>query len=222
MRIVPPPCSLRGRLSHSGGTPSVMGLSLGGDWLLRSICAFAYLRKAAFHRVDEEVKRFLRSHKSDYFRFYCESLSPSAGLGNIWQTVSSMSARRSSGCSGVTNSLDSPEFRAMQDELVQPQCVPADLPRIETIDESDSMNAPFPLREFSAALASWGAHTSPGLDEVKYRIVRGLSSFSHEFLLAVFNRMFRDSSFPESWRNTLVVFIPKSGSGKSRSLIAEI
>ena len=59
------------------------------------------LWKAAFRRVDEEVKRFLRSQKSDTFRSYCESLSPSAGLGNIWRTVRSMSARRGSGCSGV-------------------------------------------------------------------------------------------------------------------------
>ena len=45
-----------------------------------------------------------------------------------------------------------------------------------------------------------------------------LSSFSLEFLLAVYNRMFRESSFPESWRNTLVVFIPKTGTGKFRPI----
>ena len=96
--------------------------------------------------------------------------------------------------------------------------MPVDLPRIESIDESDPMNAPFSLREFSPALASCGAHTSPGLDGVEYRVVRGLSSLLHEFLLAVFNRMFRDSSFPESWRNTLFVFIPKTGTGKFRPI----
>ena len=174
----------------------------------------ARLGKSAFRRLDEEVKRFLTSQKSDSFRSNCESLSPSARLGIIWRAVRSMSVRRSSVCSGVTNSLDSSEFRTMQDELVQPQCVPADLPKIETIDESDLMNAPFTLQEFSAALASCGARISLGLDGVEYRVVRELSSFSQEFLLTVFNRMFRDSSFPKSWRNTLVVFIPKTGTGK--------
>ena len=76
----------------------------------------------------------------------------------------------------------------------------------------------FSSREFSAALASCGACTCPGLDGIEYRVVRGLSSFSLEFLLAVYNRMFRESSFPESWRNTLVVFIPKTGTGKFRPI----
>ena len=80
------------------------------------------------------------------------------------------------------------------------------------------MVAPFSSREFSAALASCGARTSPGLDGIEYPVVTRLSSFSLEFLLAVYNRMFRDSSFPESWRNTLVVFIPKTGTGKFRPI----
>ena len=176
------------------------------------------LGKAACRRVDEEVKRFLRSQKSESFRSYCEPLSPSAGLGNIWRTVRSMSSRRVSGCSGATNAPDSPEFRAMQDELVQPWRVPVDLPRIESVYETDLMNASFSLREFSAALAYCGMRTAPGLDEVEYRVVRRLSSLSHEFLLALFNRMFRDSLFPESWRDSLVVFIPKTGTEKFRTI----
>ena len=176
------------------------------------------LEKAAFHRVDEEVKRFLRSQKSESFRSYCESLSPSTGLGNIWRTVRSMYARRVSGCSGVTNAVDSPEFRAMQDELVQPCREPVDLPRIESSDDTDLMSAPFSPREFSAALASCGVRTAPGLDGVDYRVVRGLPSLSHEFLLALFNRIFRDSLLPKSWRDSMVVFIPKAVSGKFRPI----
>ena len=176
------------------------------------------LGRAAFRRIDGEVKRFLRSQKGESFRAYCESLSPSSGLSNIWRTVRSMSARRVSGCSGATNSLDSPELRALQDELVRPQCAPVVLPRIETTDELDPMVAPFSSREFSAALASCGARTSSGLDGFEYRVVRGLSSSSLEFLLAVYNRMFRDSSYPESWRNILVVFISKTGTGKFRPI----
>ena len=176
------------------------------------------LGKAEFRRVDGKVKRFLRSRKVESFRAYCDSLSPSSGLGKIWRTVRSMCARRVSRCSGATNSLDSLELRALQDELVRPQCAPVGIPRIETTDESDPMVAPFSSREFSVALASCGARTSPGLDGIEYRVVRGLSSFSLEFLLAVYNRMFRDSSLPESWRNTLVVFIPKTGTGKLRPI----
>ena len=174
--------------------------------------------KAEFRRVDGEVKRFLRAQKGESFRAYCESMSPSSGLGNIWRTVRSMTTRRVSGCSGATNSLDSPELRALQDELVRPQGVPVVIPRIETADGSDPMVAPFSALEFSSALASCGARTSPGLDGIEYRVVRGLSSFSLDFLLAVYNRMFRDSSFPETWRNTLVVFISKIGTGKFRPI----
>ena len=182
------------------------------------LCDQTKLGKVEFRRIDEEVKRFLKSQKSESFRSYCESLSTSSGSGNICRTVRSMSARRVSGCSGVTNSPDSPEFCAMQDELVQPLRSSVDLPRIESVDETDLMNAPFSHREFSAALASCGVRTSPGLYVIEYRVVKGLSSFSQEFLLALFNRMFLVSLFPGSWRDSLVVFIPKAGSGKFRPI----
>ena len=98
---------------------------------------------------------------------------------------------------------------------MQPWHVPVDLPGIESV-ESDLMNAPFSLQKFPAALASCGLHTALDVDGVEYYVVRGLSSLSHEFLLTLFNRMFRDSLFPESWRSLLVVFIPKTGTGKFR------
>ena len=71
----------------------------------------------------------------------------------------------------------------MQDELIQSRRVPVDLPSIESVNESDLMNAPFSFREFSAALASFGMHTAPGLEGDEYRVVRGLFSLARVLTL---------------------------------------
>ena len=67
---------------------------------------------------------------------------------------------------------------------------------------------------FSAALKSSNARFAPGLDDIRYGVLLGLSDLSRNFLLALFNRMFSDSTFPSSWRNTSVTFVPKPGTTK--------
>ena len=72
---------------------------------------------------------------------------------------------------------------------------------VEQFDES------FSRRDFDAAMVACRAKSTPGLDGVSYEILRRFSVVNRAFILYLFNSI----SFPASWRDTYVIFIPKPG-----------
>lgn len=75
------------------------------------------------------------------------------------------------------------------------------------------MNHSISKLEYYTALSNCNTKSSPGLDEISYDILTKLTSTVHEFILSVLNQMFALGVFPETWRNTLVKFIPKNSGG---------
>lgn len=71
------------------------------------------------------------------------------------------------------------------------------------------MEDPFTLSELNSTLGSLKISSSPGLDQIDYRIIRSLPSQYHETLLTLYNSLVQHKSFPEDWSRTLVVLIPK-------------
>ena len=91
----------------------------------------------------------------------------------------------------MVTDVDSAELRALRDELVREDVPLVDIPLKEVGMVDDPLNEPFSRGEFDSALGSCRAR--------------------YLFVLFLFNCMFRDSSFPSSWKDTYVIFIPKPG-----------
>ncbi|GBN07213.1 hypothetical protein AVEN_204121-1 [Araneus ventricosus] len=53
--------------------------------------------------------------------------------------------------------------------------------------------------------------TSPGLDGIHYNMLKNLSENSLNSILTLFNRIWNEKTFPVSWREAVVVPIPKIG-----------
>lgn len=161
-------------------------------------------------RVDLEVKWFLRNRKRDSFRSMCNELSPDVGLAKTWSVVRSLK----SGPRGPRFSQDSsrsPEIEKLQDDLVAEEIPPVSVPRYAEVDESCIFNSPFSWHEFRAALMRENIKSAPGTDYVTWEWLRALSLRAQHFCLKLFNIFFVNSLFPEAWRNTRVIFIPKPG-----------
>ena len=107
-------------------------------------------------------------------------------------------------------------MQALREELVSPGIAPVSVPMLLEVDELEPMNGPFSMLEFSAALETCNFRSAPGLDGIGYGVLRGMSERAEEFILSLFNQMFIESRFPHSWRDTLVTFLPKTGSTKFR------
>ena len=69
-------------------------------------------------------------------------------------------------------------------------------------------------REMEAALQQ-AKDTTPGPDEITYEILRKLPENGKAYLLKIFNAIYRTEYFPELWRKSIIVPIPKPGKSAS-------
>ena len=66
-------------------------------------------------------------------------------------------------------------MQAHREELVSPGIAPVSVAMLLKVDETDPMNGPFSASEFLAALGSCNVRSAPGLDGVRYGVLRGMS-----------------------------------------------
>ncbi|XP_071572848.1 uncharacterized protein [Temnothorax nylanderi] len=112
------------------------------------------------------------------------------------------------------------------DKLCPPSCSPPPPPPLHTMKEEDKtlpnmqhwMTQPFTANEFKSALASVKVTSSPGLDQMSYAIIKALPEKYKDQLLDLYNKFMVNGTFPNSWRESLVVLIPKPNSNGVRPI----
>ena len=80
------------------------------------------------------------------------------------------------------------------------------------------LEAPFNRKELSMAISALKGKSSPDLDKVENRIIQNFPDSAKTILFDIYNaQLIASGSFPSSWNDFLVMFIPKS-SGKFRPI----
>ncbi|KAM7298532.1 hypothetical protein ISCGN_019126 [Ixodes scapularis] len=77
--------------------------------------------------------------------------------------------------------------------------------------EQVSMDQPFQMGELHAALARANARSAPGPDLITISELRNLPELHLQLLLDAINEIWTTGNFPSSWRESLVMPIPKPG-----------
>lgn len=167
------------------------------------------LNRIRFNEIDNEVKWFLRNKKKTAYVEFCNKINPSMGMKHIWARVKAFATALQPLRTGITNDPDSEVFLRLQRELVQEDVRPTLLPFLKDFNSDSTINSPFSESEYYNALNSIKKNTLPGLDSITYHILKKLPAKSKQFLLILFNTFFVESTFPETWRDTRVVFLPK-------------
>jgi len=72
------------------------------------------------------------------------------------------------------------------------------------------IDGPFTIRDLELAIHSTKRKSSPGLDRFDYGIIRAFPSELVSMLLNIYNSLYSLGLFPESWRSSLISFVPKS------------
>jgi len=65
------------------------------------------------------------------------------------------------------------------------------------------------MRELESAIHSSKTRSSPGLDRIDYGIIRSIPYDLRIILLNIYNDLYSHGLFPDSWRSSLLIFIPK-------------
>ena len=71
-------------------------------------------------------------------------------------------------------------------------------------------NKKFTMRDLKRSLKK-SNNSSPGSDEIHYEILRHLPIKTLHILLDIINETWKSDTFPESWREALIISIPKPG-----------
>ncbi|XP_055616359.1 uncharacterized protein LOC129762269 [Toxorhynchites rutilus septentrionalis] len=75
---------------------------------------------------------------------------------------------------------------------------------------NNPLNRNFTIEELSVALRS-AKGESTGPDGIGYKMLKQLSQLGQSTLLSIFNDLWNTHEFPEGWRHSLVIPIPKIG-----------
>ena len=73
-------------------------------------------------------------------------------------------------------------------------------------------NKKFTMRDLKRSLKK-SNNSSPGPDQIHYEILRHLPIETLHILLDIINETWKSDTFPESWREALIISIPKPGKG---------
>ena len=63
---------------------------------------------------------------------------------------------------------------------------------------AESYNVASTMQEFQSALSSC-SDSAPGADNITYSMIKHLPIETKKFLLGIFNRIWKESSFPSKW-----------------------
>ena len=77
-------------------------------------------------------------------------------------------------------------------------------------DNTENYNKSFTLSELEGAIQK-SHNTTIGPDDIHYEFLRHLPPKSLNYLLSAFNEIWRNGTFPKSWKMAIIIPIPKPG-----------
>lgn len=161
------------------------------------------------------IKKFIKSKKKKNFRDFAASLNfrvnPSyvwkrcKVLKNCWIDVLSSCAREN---------LQPANLEPDIDKLCPPWvCTNPDI--LPICPDNEFLASQFTFSEFNLALDDKRVDSSPGMDGISFEALKRLSSKFRLLLVDIFNEMYSQGCFPDSWRDVFVWFIKKpQGQGR--------
>lgn len=180
-------------------------------------------------RAKNNVRRLVREAKNKSWSNFVSSINSNASTKSAFERINKINGNRKNKQiksllhqgNLVTNSQEIIEVMAdhfshtssysnysteFQEYINQANSTPTNIPE----GQSEIYNQEFTLDELHAALNDCKG-SSPGPDNVHYCMIKNLSLTGKLHLLKIYNRIFRNGTFPRNWRKSLLVPILKPG-----------
>ena len=191
--------------------------------------------KIKYQALRAKCRFVFKNKKKDSWKKFCSKLSFKTNIGKVWKIVNKIKGKNSDGsvkCLKVNDIIISDkkeianvladtfhknssadhycsEFQSIKNKA---ELNSIQFPEINTQD----YNLPFRLDELKEAIRK-SNNSSPGSDEVHYELIRHLPEETLSTLLSIFNFIWSSGYFPPSWREAVVIPVPKPGKDHSNS-----
>ena len=188
------------------------------------------------NRERANARRIIRSAKKASWQSFLSQLTSSTPISQIWSLVRRLTRKKTPTAIPIiripghqgriseprqavnaiahqiahnsSNNNYSPDFLAETRRLQVPP-----LEVFHSVEEED-YNSNFSFQELQLAIASSG-QTSVGPDQLHYDFFRHLPSTTLQVILQTFNNIWQSHVFPESWKESIIIALPKPGKDKS-------
>jgi exonuclease III len=185
---------------------------------------------ASYKRARANARRVIKERKRNSWRQYVNRLNSRSSVKKAWDMVRKISGKEY--CSSSSH-LDKPDgSRATENKDIANTLAEAfemnsstgnyteKFKRFKAVKErkphdfrsnnEESYNDLFSLKELKDSLDKTN-DSAVGPDDVHYQLLKHLPEVSLNVLLDIFNHIWVDGNFPDSWRQATVIPIPKPG-----------
>lgn len=175
----------------------------------------------SYRETVNKCRRILRKEKRKEWKELCGMFNAKTRSAEVWGVIRSFEKRENVSF----NPTDSDKYNSLCDKVIENLC-PSFCPVLRKLDMETArfqdcsreniqlrMDQSLQLNKIQAAIRSSKPDSAPGLDMIGYDIIHLLPVFAVEQLLIIFNNFLREGCFPETWLQTLVIFISKAGGG---------
>jgi len=172
----------------------------------------------AYKQGNTHCKKILRKEKRRGWRQLCSSFSSKTPTAAIWKFIRSYKNKSLSAENPPLDHTSKIESQnALLSKLCPPSCLHLFFSPLEELKISDSptspfawLDDPFTKVELEVSIDSSKNRSSPGLDRIDYAIIRALPPDLRLVLLDILNELYCQGHFPNSWRASALILIPKS------------
>lgn len=172
----------------------------------------AYKKAVARNRIE------LRRIKSESFKEFCNNLRKDTNPSYVWNKIKAFKHRFN--CNHNAHEYNTHKIDSANQHILA--LCPAWVPTEPLIQVSENQNPfldlTFNMQELKFVLDNLNIKSSPGLDNIDYKIISNLPDSALCILLDLYNDLYRTRSFPREWHEFSVFFIPKAGSSKMRPI----
>jgi len=72
------------------------------------------------------------------------------------------------------------------------------------------LEKPFIEVKMNSAIKSMKLKSAPGIDQIDHKVISSFPYKYLDFIVKIYNNILSEGSFPEQWKQSLIVLIPKS------------
>jgi hypothetical protein len=91
-----------------------------------------------------------------------------------------------------------------------PPWVETEPPALENTNGYPFLDTPLDIEELNSVIDIVKGESSPGLDGIKYKVIKYLTEEMGKVLLTLYNEILQTGGFPNEWKQYAIFFIPKA------------
>jgi len=182
-----------------------------------------------YKRARLTCSKTLKKQKRLGWKKFCSNFNCKTPTSEIWSLIKCFKRRKKIDSSSILPPDDISQSQHVNDaidKLCPPSCKHLAWSSLSHMEAEDhqlnginfDMGKVFSETELYAAIKKMKLNSAPGIDQIDNRVISTLPNEYYKIVLAIFNSILVEGSFPTQWKQSLVILIPKFDSHSFRPI----